>query len=330
MPIRDIDSATAFSNFDQRRHSRWLQIAGADTVDPVGSGFFRPALCKTFSLSETSAGFVLGPCFAQQIQFALGRHQVPLRSSILDTPVERWFLQYGKNYWPLHFFHRFNPRSMLLEIENVFSETQRISSGELIFERSDGSFSDFHYDWRFQLPTPQECTARRMFVRERINALIDVDFAILTLGLIESWVDCESGLYLNAAPTPDLLERFPSRFRLHVLSEMDVVESVTKIIELLYAKVANLKIVLMVSPIPLRATFTGVDVSIANANSKATLLCAANKLLSVFPDVFYFPSYEIVTHSDRATVWEPDGRHVRQEFVDRTMDLFCEEMFACK
>lgn len=327
MPIIDIDSTAAFSNVEQRGHSRWLQIAGADSTDPVGSGFFRPALQKTFSLSGTSAGFVLGPCFAQQIQFALGRHQIPLRSSILDAPEERWFLQYGKNYWPLHFFHRFNPRSMLLEIENIFSKTQCIANGELIFERFDGSFSDFHYDWRFQLPTSQDSKARRRFVRERINALVDVDFAILNLGLIESWVDCESGLYLNSAPTPDLVERFPSKFRFHVLSEMDVIESVTKIIELLYAKVANLKIVLMVSPIPLRATFTGMDVAIANANSKATLLCAANKLLSVFPDMFYFPSYEIVTYSDRTTVWEPDGRHVRQEFIDRTMDFFCKEIF---
>jgi hypothetical protein len=55
-----------------------------------------------------------------------------------------------------------------------------------------------------------------MYLRERINALIDVDFAILTLGLIESWVDSESGLYLNAAPTPDSMERFPSRFRFQI------------------------------------------------------------------------------------------------------------------
>jgi hypothetical protein len=326
MPILDIDSTEAFRNFDHRAHSRWLQVAGEGVSDPIGSPFFRPALRKTFLLKQNPAGFVLGPCFAQQIQFALGRHQIPLRSSILDAPVERWFLQYSMNYWPMHFFHRFNPRSMLLEIENILSANSSIANGDLIFERADGSFADFHYDWRFPLATPQECVERRTFVRERINALIDVDFAILNLGLVESWFDHGSGLYLNAAPTPDLLERFPDRFRLHVLNELDVVESVTRIVELLSARLTNLKLVLMVSPIPLRATFTGVDVAIANANSKATLICAANRVLAAFPQMFYFPAYEMVTLSDRSTVWEPDGRHVRQDFIDRTMDLFCEQM----
>jgi hypothetical protein len=121
VPIVDIDSTTAFSHLDQRPHSRWSSIADAANRETLGSDFFRPTLNKTFSLDATSAGYVLGSCFAQQVQFALGKRETPLRSSILDAPRESWFLQDGKNYWPLHFFHRFNPRSMLQEFENILS-----------------------------------------------------------------------------------------------------------------------------------------------------------------------------------------------------------------
>jgi hypothetical protein len=38
--------------------------------------------------------------------------------------------------------------------------------------------------------------------------------------------------------------------------------------------------------------------------------------------VDYFPSYEIVQNSDRATVWEADLRHVTGAGVQHIMDLF--------
>jgi hypothetical protein len=328
VPILDIDSTAAFGHLDGRHHSRWSDIFAVENTESIGSDFFRPRLRGTFRLNENSAGYVLGSCFAQQVQFALGKRQIPLRSSILDSPHEIWFLQDGKDYWPLHFFHRFNPRSMLQEFENILSESQSVANGELIFERPDGQFADYHYSPRFTVPAFQDCIARRHFIRKRVNLLIDVDFVILTLGLIEAWFDCESGLYLNTPPSPDLAAQFPSRFRFRILSEADVVQSVTRIFELLFGKNPGMRIVLTVSPVPLGATFAGDDISVANANSKATLLCAANRLLREFPNVFYFPSYEIVTLSNRAVVWEPDGRHVRPMFAERVMDFFCREMLG--
>jgi len=329
VPILDIDSTAAFDRLEDQSHSRWSHIIdnGIQPGEFIGGQFFRPTLHKPFSLSETSAGYVIGSCFAQQVQFALGRRRVPLRSSILDSPTESWFLQDGKDNWPLHFFHRFNPGSLLQEFEHILSESPTIANGALIFERPDGLFSDCHYNARFTLPDFDGCMGRREFIRRRINALVDVDFVIITLGMTEAWVDAESGLYLNTTPTRELAEHLPGKFRFQVLSESDVVESLSKILEMLYRRNVHMKVVLTVSPIPLAATFTGQDVAVANANSKATLLCAANRLLRNFPQVFYFPSYEIVTYSDRAAVWERDGRHVRAEFVERIMDFFCVAAF---
>jgi hypothetical protein len=332
VPILDIDSTAAFDSLEDHCHSRWSQIidTGVQPGEFIGGQFFRPTLHQPFSLGATSAGFVIGSCFAQQVQFALGKRHVPLRSSILDPPIESWFLQDGKDNWPLHFFHRFNPRSLLQEFEHILSGSQAIAKGALIFERPDGLFSDCHYNTRFTLPDFEGCMARREFIRRRINALVDVDFVIITLGMIEVWLDAESGLYLNTSPTREMAEHLPGKFRFQVLSEKDVEESLSKIMEMLYRRDPRMKVVLTVSPIPLAATFTGQDVAVANANSKATLLCAVNRVLRNFPQVFYFPSYEIVTYSDRSSVWERDGRHVRAEFVEHIMDFFCAAAFDAR
>ncbi len=236
-------------------------------------------------------------------------------------------MQDGKDHLPLHFFHRFNPGSLLQEFEHILSESQSIADGALIFERPDGLFSDCHYNARFTLPDFEPCLARRNFIHQRINGLVDVDFVIITLGMAEAWLDVESGLYLNTTPTKELAEYLPGRFRFQILSETDVVASLSRVLDLIYRRNPLMRVILTVSPIPLAATFSGQDVAVANSNSKATLLCAVNRLAQAFSQLFYFPSYEIVTYSERAAVWEPDGRHVRAEFVDRIMDLFCSTAF---
>ena len=123
---------------------------------------------------------------------------------------------------------------MVQEFENILSMSLSIANGALILERPDGLFADYHYDSRFPPQTFQECIERRDFIRKRINSLIDVDFVILTLGLIEAWFDAESGLYMNTTPGPEIIEKFPTRFRFRVLSEADVVECVSRVFELIH------------------------------------------------------------------------------------------------
>jgi hypothetical protein len=93
---------------------------------------------------------------------------------------------------------------------------------------------------------------------------------------------------MNTTPSPEIIEKFPTRFRFTVLSEADVVECVSRVFALIHGVNRDMKSVLTGSPIALGATFTGDDISVANANSKATLLCAVTRLLRAFPRVFYF------------------------------------------
>ena len=83
------------------------------------------------------------------------------------------------------------------------------------------------------------------------------------------------------------------------------------------------RIILTVSPVPLIATYTDTDVLSATTYSKAVLRAVADDLARDFSNVFYFPSYEIITGAfNKGGYFEPDLRSVRREGVDHVMRVF--------
>src|SRR5207249_9460112 len=84
----------------------------------------------------------------------------------------------------------------------------------------------------------------------------------------------------------------------------------------------NFHILVTVSPVPLMNTFSTMDIVVANTWAKSLLRALAQEWASAHHNVDYFPSYEIVQNSDRATVWEHDRRHVKGAGVQHIMDLF--------
>jgi GSCFA family len=82
------------------------------------------------------------------------------------------------------------------------------------------------------------------------------------------------------------------------------------------------RILMTVSPVPLTATFSGMDVVIANAYGKSVLRAVAQAIRDEFDRVDYFPSYEMVTASSDMSVWEHDLMHVTDAFVRRIVKTF--------
>jgi hypothetical protein len=78
-----------------------------------------------------------------------------------------------------------------------------------------------------------------------------------------------------------------------------------------------------VSPIPFVATVRSQDHHVveANTHSKAVLRVAADELVRANKDVFYFPSYELVT-TCMENPWAEDQRHVSRETVAKVMGMF--------
>jgi len=70
------------------------------------------------------------------------------------------------------------------------------------------------------------------------------------------------------------------------------------------------------------ATFSTEDIVLANTYSKSLLQTVAQQWTAIHQNFHYFPSYEIVLNSDRASTWEQDLRHVKGKVTNRIMDIF--------
>lgn len=152
------------------------------------------------------------------------------------------------------------------------------------------------------------------------EAFLRSEFFVVTLGLNECWEFVPDGSVLSRNPRE--LDLYPL-IRRRVLNVEENVANIQTLIDIVREHNPDFKLIISVSPIPFLATTRAHEqhVVVANAHSKAVLRVAAEELVRTNRDVFYFPSYELVTVCTRDP-WSPDGRHVTEETVERVMQLF--------
>jgi hypothetical protein len=85
----------------------------------------------------------------------------------------------------------------------------------------------------------------------------------------------------------------------------------------------KVKVIVTVSPVPLHATFLHETYHVVEANlhSKSVLRVAAQEFVEKNSDVYYFPSFELVTYGFE-NPWSEDQRHVDPQAVERIMKMF--------
>jgi len=147
----------------------------------------------------------------------------------------------------------------------------------------------------------------------------NAEIIIITLGLTEIWED-QSGLVQIEIPHANIFNKEIFLFRKTSYKEnLDNLEEAYCIIR----NISDAKIIVTVSPVPLYITFSDEDVTVANAESKSILRAVAGEFSSKHPDIFYFPSFEIVMYSmDPSKYLKEDGRHVTEEGVRKIMEKF--------
>ena len=151
------------------------------------------------------------------------------------------------------------------------------------------------------------------------EALLKAEVFVLTLGVNEVWKLRSDGSTFSRSPwrlSPTLVEQ-------HVMSVDENVHELEEMLRVWRRYNPNIKLIISLSPVPLHATFRGDThhVVTANSHSKATLRLAAEKFCQRNDNVFYFPSYEVVT-AFAPQPWEGDQRHVSRLAVGRVMELF--------
>jgi GSCFA family len=150
--------------------------------------------------------------------------------------------------------------------------------------------------------------------------ILAADCVIITLGLTEVFFQQHNGRAICAAPGYGGGGGIGCEFRATEYPENFA--NIERVIEILREVNSKAQVILTVSPVPLAATWSGVDHAIANTESKSTLRAVAGAIVRRFDNVHYFHSYELVMHADRNTVFKEDGRHVLPEYVAGIMRDF--------
>lgn len=286
----------AFKNRTARDYPGASDVRSRErTVFPVHRAKFKLG----FAADQTV--FTIGSCFTRNIEEALVDRKIFLPTKTFGVPANEWTGRSNgilNQYSPGTISQRilFALAGKSLPLETI------VPNGELYTDLLLAPGADV---------TLARAIERRGQIDDVYKHLAKSDLAIITLGLIESWFDEETKLFINRVPPHGVAEKYRNRF---VFKRLDVDDCMT-LLEEAFDGLENLGIrtILTVSPVPLMTTFTASDCVVASEFSKAVLRICAEKL-KARPHVDYFPSYEIVRSCGMAAYID-DQIHVKDEMV---------------
>jgi hypothetical protein len=269
-----------------------------------------------------------GSCFAQHI----GRHLRAGGFSILDVepapqhlPEDR-HLHFGYGIYSGRYGNVYTMRQMLQLAREALGETPR---RDFLWEKDgrwyDGLRPTIEPDG---LSSPAAVTYHRDWHLGRVRKLLtSMDMLIFTLGLTEAWIDKETGTVFPVCPGTVTDNFDPQKHVFHNFTYPEIHADFLELKALLEdhrpKHKPRLKFLLTVSPVPLTATAAGRHVQVATVYSKSVLRAVSGDLSDAFPEIDYFPSYEIITSPwSGRDFYAGNKRSVTAEGVGTAMHLF--------
>lgn len=309
MPLSTLDGEAAWTAAAKGSAAQWNDVAQRFLNDVVIVDH-RPK----FSLEGSPRFFCLGSCFARNIEEHLIYRGVDVLSKRVVSP---------KTEWPARangFLNKFTTDSMLQELRWLENPPEDVAARFL--EMSHG-WRDMHLTPGMGAVTLERALERRAWLAsDYFPRLRQADVVVVTLGLNEVWRDNLLDERLNAAPGLREVKREPGRYSLEVTDVAENLAALEEIRTRLKRLNPLVRMIVTVSPVPMRATFSGRDVMVANMLSKSTLRAAADAFQLNHDDVDYFPSYEIVSLTPRAFAYGADCLHVTDRVVGHVMETF--------
>lgn len=266
-----------------------------------------------------------GSCFAQHI----GRNLQARGAGYLDVeppPVAFADVDEARKWGFGVFSARYGNIYTSRQLVQLFMEAhgQRVPD-EIVWEK-DGRFYDAlrpSVDPVGQSSADDVIELRRAHLAALKKMFRELDVFVFTLGLTEGWEAVSDGTMYPVAPGTSAGEFSRSKYRFRNLRYPQVKKDLRDFWTLLKEVNPSARMLLTVSPVPLAATASKDHVLVATTYSKSVLRSVAGDIASEQADVFYFPSYEIVTAPvTRGAFFDPDLRNVNQFGVDVVMDHF--------
>ena len=150
--------------------------------------------------------------------------------------------------------------------------------------------------------------------------ILEADCVIITLGLTEVFFQQHNGNAICAAPGYSGGGGIGCEFRTTEYAEN--FNNMDRVVQILRQLNPKAQLIVTVSPVPLAATWAGIDHAIANTESKCILRAVAGALTRKYENVHYFHSFEMVLHAQRHEVFKEDARHVMPSYVAGIMADF--------
>lgn len=268
--------------------------------------------------------FLMGSCFAEEIRLALagtlGAGQIgPDYSRVRFDPAKAQVDALpARNH-----LNTYNAFSVLQEIERILGL------------------------WRpepddvWQVEGRVQCPYRRLVFADDLETMAQVtdeldrvlregfeqaDHFVFTFGMTEVFRNRRSGRIANQKPGYGR-GGGAEETTYHRAGFVENMAAMNRIADLITEAKPKARIFVTVSPVPLKRTFSGEDIFVANSQSKSTLRAVLGELAEARKNVTYFPSYEAVI-SGGAEAWEEDGRHVRRPVVEAITQTFVNTYFA--
>lgn len=270
-----------------------------------------PVINPRFALEGKPRVFTIGSCFARNIEEYLARLGLDVPTLMFSAPQSEQPVAQARSTGLLN---KYTIDSMLSELRYALDPSLAELAMEPLLDVGDGKFLDLQLASSVPVDLAR-AKERRLQVLDMFRSAASCEVVIMTLGLIETWIDQETGRSICQAPSPRVRANFPGRFTRKVLSFAEAYDCASQILSLLRASGAEKRFLITVSPVPLARTFTDQDVIIANCHSKSLLRTVAQEIVNANADVDYFPSYETVIFTRSDLAWGDDLRHVRDELV---------------
>lgn len=215
-----------------------------------------------FTINHKTNVFLAGSCFADMI----GTKMAFNKFNCISNP-------YGNIY---------NPYSLFSLLRNSLTDQE---PDKLSYIENQGSWFNYNFHSEISGKTIDELKTSISSINQKTGEFLrKTDFLILTFGTAYVYKLIEgNNIVANC-------HKIPSRFfKKELLSTKEIIDEFEKLQKELLRIRPDLKVILTVSPVRhLKDTLT------LNNVSKSILRTAVHYIVESFPNVFYFPSYEIM------------------------------------
>lgn len=279
---------------------------------------------RKFEISATDCVATAGSCFAQHI----AKRMRESGYSVLDVEPaprgmsERHKMAFGYGIYSARYGNIYTARQLLQLVEECRG---RFEPANIAWEKAGRWYDAVRPNVEpMGHASPEEVRLHRNYHLRHVRGMLKrTDVFVFTFGLTEGWVHTESGTVYPTAPGVLAGEYDPEIYSFKNFTYEEILGDFIRVRKILQKINPNMRFIITVSPVPLAATASGEHVLSSNTYSKSVLRTVAGALASRFPDVDYFPSYEIIASSfSGGKFYEEDQRNVRSEGVDTVMRTF--------